>query len=127
MANNGRVTASEVKKNFDTDLSDGEIDAWVNTATELVDEIAAADSSIGSTRLEQIELALTRHFASAQDPRLESYNVGGSSGSYQGETGMHINSTVYGQQAAALDPTGTLSGMGKPTPSVTVHDSKGID
>lgn len=125
-----RTSPSDVATIFDTDLSEAagdSLDTWINIASELVDDIASADSSIGSTRLEQIEKLLAAHLASAQDPRLEGYSVGGSSGSYQGETGMHITSTHYGQQAAALDPTGTLAGMGKPSASITAPDVKGLD
>lgn len=127
MANNGRVTAAEVKEGFETDLIDSEIDAWVNTATELVDDIEDEDSSIDSTRLKQIELALTRHFASAQDPRMERERVADVTLTHQGDTGMRIDSTTYGQQAAMLDPTGILASTGKPSPGLTVVDAKGID
>lgn len=122
-----RVTATEVKTNFTTELSDGEIDGWIDAATTLVDDIAAADGTIGSARLKQIELALTRHFAHAQDPRVESSGIGDSTTSYQGETGLRINATHYGQQAAMLDPTGMLAEMGKPSANIHVPDSRGID
>lgn len=127
MANNGRVSASEVTTNFNTDLTDAEIDAWVNTATELVDDIANEDSSIDSTRLNQIELALTRHFASAQDPRVERDSVGGSSARYQVHVGERLLSTAYGQQAVMLDPTGILADLGKPRAGLTVPDARNID
>lgn len=122
-----RTTASAVTTVFDTDLTTAQVNAWIEIANELVDDIAAADSSIDSTRLTQIEKLLACHFAAAQDPRLADYRVGDAAGTYQGDTGMHINSTTYGQQASMLDPTGTLADQGKRKASVSVVDAKALD
>lgn len=122
-----RVTASEVTTNFETSLSPTEIDGWISTATLLVDDVESADSSVSADRLKEIELALTRHFAHAQDPRVESSGVGDSTVTYQGDTGMHLEATHYGQQAKMLDPTGTLENAHKESASIHVPDSRGID
>lgn len=122
-----RTNNSDLQDIFDTDLSTTALDAWIEIANEIVDDIAAADSSIDSTRLTKIEKLLAAHFAAAQDPRLAEYRVGDAQGTYQGEYGMAINGTVYGQQALMLDPTGVLGRVGKPKAGLTVPNARQID
>lgn len=124
-----RTNAQDVAQIFDTSLDDGagqELEAWIEIAHEIVDDIAAADPSLSSTRLEQIEKLLAAHLASTQDQRHARDSGASRSVSYQGETGMGIDGTKYGQQAKALDPTGTLANMGKPAASVGVPNVKDI-
>lgn len=116
-----RTTPPDVEDVFDTELSSSQLDAWIAIANELVDDIADADPSIGSTRLEKIEKLLAAHLASTQDQRVSEDSVGDTSAVYQGETGMHIEATVYGQQAAMLDPTGTLASTGKGAAGFEAH------
>lgn len=122
-----RTNNSDVQDIFDTDLDTTALDAWIEIANEHVDDIADADSSIDSTRLTKIEKLAACHFAAAQDPRLEEYRVGDAQGSFQGDTGMYYDSTVYGQQARMLDPTGTLADVGLRKASVSVVDAKDLD
>lgn len=124
-----RTTANEVAKIFDTELTtsnNGQLEAWIEIANELVDDIADADSSIDSTRLTQIEKLLAAHLAATQDRRVESESRESARIDYQGETGMRITATGYGQQASMLDPTGQLASLGKPGASVTTPDAKDI-
>lgn len=125
-----RTTPSDVADIFNTDLdasSGGPLEAWLDIANELVDDIADADSSIDATRLTKIEKLLAAHLASTQDQRVERDSVADASATYQGETGMRINATVYGQQAAMLDPTGTLADQGKPKASIGVPDARDLE
>lgn len=125
-----RTNSTDVAEILDTSLdtgSGGALEAWVEIAHEVVDDIAAVDSSISATRLEQIEKLVAAHLASAQDQRAERISSESRSVSYQGDTGMHFEATKYGQNAMALDPTGTLADQGKPKPSLSVPDAKGID
>lgn len=125
-----RTTPTDVAAIFDTDLdtsSGGALEQWVNIANTVVDDIAAEDSSISSTRLTQIEKLLAAHYASAQDQRISNASRETASVDYQGETGMNLRGTKYGQQAIQLDPTGTLSSLGKPAASISIPDVKGID
>lgn len=122
-----RVTPSEVDTNFETDLTTAQLNAWIDMATVLVDDIADADSSISDNRLEQIELALTRHFASAEDPRVASESLAAVEKEYQVNVGEGLYQTVHGTQAAMLDPTGTLGETVKPGASIGVPDARNID
>lgn len=125
-----RTTPTDVATIFDTDLdtsSGGALDQWVEIANTVVDDIAAEDGTISATRLTQIEKLLAAHYASAQDQRISNTSRETASVDYQGDTGMNLRGTKYGQQAIQLDPTGTLSTLGKPSASLSVPDAKGID
>ncbi len=115
-----RIDPDEFKKTFDTDLSDGAIQAWLDGASLDVDEIQQRDSSISSERLEQIELRLAQAKATGQDPRIDSASRETGSVSY----GENMD---YWSMAVGLDPTGYLSGYGKPKAGMSVSDSKGIE
>ena len=115
-----RTTRPEVQDIFDTPLDKQALESWIEIATEFVDDIAAADSSVSDTRLEKIEKLVAAHLAATQDPRVEKESRDSASASYEGETGMRINASTYGQQAAMLDPTGTLANAGRQTASITV-------
>jgi len=121
-----RTTESDVSDIFDTDLDSASLSAWIEIANSVVDDIAAKDNTIGSTRLEQIEKLLAAHYASAQDQRIENVSRETASVTYQGETGMNLRGTKYGQQAIQLDPTGLLSTLGKPTASINTPDVKDL-
>lgn len=125
-----RTNPSEVAKIFDTELdtsSGGALETWVDMASDIVDDIAAKDSSISSSRLANIEKLLAAHMASGQDQRIESTSRETASVSYQGETAsMDLRGTKYGQRAIALDPSGHLSSLGKPKASVGVPDVKDV-
>lgn len=106
-----RVTVAQVQEIISTKLSPETICAAINTAHHLVDA-KLADSGLGSELLIDIELWLSAHFVAIRDPRAESERIGDYSATYQGKTDMGLKATTYGQQAIALDYTGTLAAMG---------------
>jgi len=55
-----------------------------------------------------LEKLVTAHLASSQDQRIASTSRETASVEFQGETGVGFEGTKYGQQALALDRTGTL-------------------
>lgn len=103
---NARTDAASVKEIFETSLSDGAIKAHINAAAAVVDDIAAADSSVSGTRLELIETYVAAHFASTQDPRESQASVGDADFRYRGPS----DTTQYWETATSLDPTGVLAG-----------------
>ncbi len=115
-----RTTLSDFKETFDSDLSDSAIQAWIDSASLEVDEIADRDSSIKSARLEEIELRLAQAMATGQDPRIDSASRETASVNYGEQTN-------YWDMAVGMDPTGYLSGWGKPKAGFSVPDTKGID
>lgn len=121
-----RTTASDVNTIFDTDLSTSALDAWIDIANELVDDIADKDSSIDSTRLTKIEKLAAAHLAASQDQRISNASSDTRSVNYQGNTGMNFHGTKHGQAAIGLDPTGTLAAAGKVSAIVDTPDAKDI-
>lgn len=111
-----RTDASTVKEIFETELTDSTgLNIWIGMASSLVDDINQAANDAGNTlsdsRLMDLETLLSAHFASAQDPRIAEGDRETGSVTYQGETGLNLSSTKYGQNAMLLDPTGTLAAL----------------
>ena len=101
-----RVTDTEVFAIIDTTLTD--IDVFINTANMMVTswlETAGLTDEV----LKEIERYLAAHVLSVQDQRVKSVGVDVLSESYQGQWGMGLNGTSYGQMAILLDTSGTLS------------------
>jgi len=115
-----RTNAAAINEVFDNSLSATQLETWADIASDLVDEIAAGDETVADDRLRRIETQLAAHFASSQDQRISETDRQSASVSYQGETGMDLDGTKYGQTAKLLDPTDTLKNANKPTASVTV-------
>ena len=107
-----RPTLYEFKEVFDTDpnkggLSNNALRAYLNAAHEVVQDAADSTSdSIASSKLEKMEKFLAAHFASAQDPRIETERVADARFDYQ----RTDDSTDYWQIVVALDPTGMIAG-----------------
>ncbi|RPI63879.1 MAG: hypothetical protein EHM48_01755 [Planctomycetaceae bacterium] len=106
-----RVTVAQVTEIISTKLSVETINACINTAHYLVDA-KLASTGLGADLLNTIELWLSAHFVAIRDPRAESESVAEYSVKFQGRTDMGLKATTYGQQALALDYTGTLASMG---------------
>lgn len=87
-----------------------DLQPFIDTAVVLADRVSSldADSILDSTTLERIEAWLAAHLYCTPDRPRQSLSRGGANASYQGQTGMHLESTYYGQSAMDLDFTGTL-------------------
>lgn len=119
-----RVTASELNEVFDTDLSNTALDAWIDTAHTVVNDVEGVDSSLSDDRLTQIEKMLAAGYASAQDPRLDSGSRETASVNYQRNDDYPND---YFGLAVALDPTGVIANQFKRTATLSVPDARGID
>ena len=109
-----RVDAAQVKEIFETDLTDQEINACINLANTLISSLGLAAAGVTAATLTQIELLLSAHYCCLKDPRAQKEKVGQDFDvTYQGKTDMGLNSTFYGQQAIALDPSGILASHAK--------------
>ena len=75
--------------------------------------------------LQQIETWLAAHFYAVFDARPTQEQAGSVATTYQSRVDLGLNVTHYGQQAIALDETGTLlatsEGRGRPPMTVGVH------
>lgn len=108
MAN--RVTSSEVKEIIDTDIAD--VTVFI-TPANLIVTAKLANNGLAETHLKEIERWLAAHFVATKDQRIQSTGIGSTSVSYQGQTGLGLDSTFYGQQVKVLDTTGELNRLGK--------------
>lgn len=105
-----RTTNSAVSAIVETD-SEISLSPFIATATALTDWLVSVDTEglLTSPLLLQIETYLAAHFYSHRDQLYQSKNTGGAGGSFQGQTGMGLQSTQYGQTAMMLDVTGNLT------------------
>lgn len=108
-----RTTAELVKGVIEVDSdSVPDLDPFILVANELVTEICEP-SGYTATRLEAIERWLAAHFYAVRDMRRSTETAGSVSESYQYKLGLHLNSTMYGQQAMMLDTAGGLASLNK--------------
>jgi len=105
-----RVTDIEVFAIIDTTLTD--INVFINTANMMVTSWLETAGLTDET-LKEIERYLAAHALSVQDQRVKSVGVDVLSESYQGQWGMGLNGTSYGQMAILLDTSGTLGKIAK--------------
>lgn len=119
-----RVTNSEVQEIFNTDLSTDSLDAWIEIASEVVDDIDSNSDSITDARLTQIEKLLAAGYAATQDPRITSASRETASVSYQRQDEYP---NEYIAQAVSLDPTGVIASQYKRTATLSVPDARGIN
>lgn len=109
-----RTTPAKVISILDSNY-DGEtlLDPKIEVASVLVDKVVACMSRKGltahdATTLEMIERYLAAHLYLFHDKVMQSESKGRASGSFQGQTGMGLQSTDYGQMAITLDDSGCL-------------------
>lgn len=112
-----RTTTDAVEEilgeNFDDVLP---VAPFVESATVLVDRVQACarrrSKTLTDTELELIERWLAAHYwgqaAGLFDGRATQGVV---SGKFQGQTGMHLEGTYYGQRALELDYSGCLTAI----------------
>lgn len=90
---------------------------FIDTASLLVDRVAtcatAKGKTLSTTELELVERWLAAHCYAMADQPYSSRSTQGASGSFQGQTGMALDGTKYGQTAQMVDVSGCLAALGK--------------
>jgi hypothetical protein len=115
-----RTTQEEVKNalgdNYDN-VSNPSLVVFIDTASELVTEVVSCASNRGvtlrSALLVKIECWLAAHFYGHSDQFFQQKKTGDASATFQGQTGMNLESTQYGQTAITLDTSGCLAAISK--------------
>jgi hypothetical protein len=102
------VTLRDIRNLIPTRLGDASVQTALNTALILVKNQSALMSVDSDTR-DFLILYLAAHYVTVQAPRPSSMSLRGASESYQGQTGMSLKSSMFGQTAIAMDTTGTLA------------------
>lgn len=101
-----RTNAVAVCAVLETELED--VGPFIQTANILVTEYLAS-SSLSVALLKEIETYLAAHFVTLRDLRTKQERADGVAFTFQGEWGMGLDSSSYGQTAQILDSTGTLA------------------
>lgn len=116
-----RTTAANVKNIIETELSDTIVDAYINSAARLIDTVFS-DGALGEEILTEIEMWLAAHMiASTREQQTAEAKAGSTSIKYQGNTGLGLDSTMYGQTVKILDTTQRLADLGKGRRNVTLY------
>lgn len=113
----GRTNSALIQAIIETDINVSCLDPWIDFANELVTEICShlvlpgtSTPAYNSYRLELIERWLAAHAYTVFDPRLVQESVaGGVMQITQGEIGLALRSSIYGQNAMRLDTQGALA------------------
>lgn len=99
----------QLGRNYDGKTS---LTPFLKTANVVVNAVVTCANSKGLSlldeQLERIECLLGCHYYQRADPGFSSKNTGKSGASFQGQTGMMLQSTMYGQDALGMDTSGCL-------------------
>jgi hypothetical protein len=88
---------------------------FIRMAFPLVDWLESKDTEgqLTASLLKEIEANLAAHFYTMKDKQYSNKATGGASGAFQGQTGMGLDSSDFGQTAQRLDITGRLAQLDK--------------
>lgn len=95
----------------------------IRTAHSLMNYVVSKDTAgLLTTDLKlEVETYLAAHFYSQAERAYESKSTGRSSGTFEGRTDMGLRNSHYGQQAIALDVSGTLASISDGKRTLGVH------
>ena len=101
-------------RQYDT-LHTPDLTAFIRSANNLTNRLATGAVTKGiplsDAELTDIETWLAAHYYGVADQMLQAKNTQSSGGTFQGKTDMGLRSTIYGQQAIALDISGYLNAI----------------
>lgn len=118
------IAASDVKEIIDTELEDGDINAYINVAYRMTLPLAGELAACGGEGMvDDIQKYLTAHQIAIRERRVKSQDV---ADDYRveyevGTLGEGLRSTAYGQMALDLDCTGALAKLGLKKASLKVY------
>lgn len=108
-----RTSDKLVRKALEVDDADLKLGTYIDTANALTNYVVGKDTAgiLGDALPQKIETYLAAHFVALYDEayRRASGSTGRKSATMQGKTEMHLDATLWGQQAKVLDVTGTLA------------------
>lgn len=109
-----RTTEEDVRSVIDAD-DDKLVRPFIDIANDLVDFIVTQDTDglLTAARQKNIECLLSAHFYAHLDPQYTEKKTGEASAKFQGQYGMALDGSDWGQSAKMLDVTGTLAKMEK--------------
>lgn len=108
------IDADDLLEILDSDLTEARLNNFINMAYIMTLRLAGklADCG-GDDALREIQNLLAAHYASLYERTTKSESIGGEwSVTYAFEEGVGLMATPFGQQAVALDCSGTLAKAG---------------
>lgn len=88
---------------------------FIEVASVMVDNVISCATSNGATvsdkQAELLERYLAAHAYQLADPGYQSRRTGDASGTFNGKTGVGLESSRFGMMAKTLDTTGCLASM----------------
>ena len=129
---NALIDQDDVKEIIETDLSDGDLAAFINAAYAMTIQIASDLGDCGgATTLAEIQKYITAHLVTLREPMVRSESVSEVRVEYLRQTGANLegglSGTPYGQTALDLDCSGKLAEMGLKRASFTVWSHADVD
>lgn len=88
---------------------------FIDSAAVITNRVATCATEkktpLTDAELELVERWLAGHYYQKSDRGYASSNTEGASASFDGKTGMYFESTLYGQTAIEIDPSGCLKDL----------------
>ena len=103
------ITTAEVLA-VAADLTSSDLSVFISHAELIADEDLAG-KGLSDERIRMIGIYLAAHFASQKEPQIQKEKIGATDTTHNMKSDLALSSTTYGQQALALDPTGTLANL----------------
>ena len=109
-----RVSEDEVRDLIDA-TSSISVSPFITTANAITDRVAAKDSAnvLSAAILLEIERYLAAHFYEHRDPQYSMKKTERAEAIFQGQFGMGLQSSKWGQTAILLDETGFLASLNR--------------
>jgi len=108
-----RVTQPEVEEIYENGDS-LDLTPFITAANVTIDALLTS-RGLSTDQLKEIERWLTAHFAVIRDRQASKEMIGGDTSiEYEGEHGMYLDHTSYGQMVRVLDTSGILAESGMP-------------
>ena len=109
------VSPAQLRLIFTTDLTDGQLTAFIASAGVIVgtDGCDLAAAGLSATTIDEITKWLSAHLATSDDFRVESHRSSGHQVTFESEIGLGLDQSRYGMMAKILDRTGCLAQIDK--------------
>jgi hypothetical protein len=108
------LDADAVREIVSTDLTDAQLNAFINIAYNVTRLVSGDLGSCGGGGMEcDIMKLVAAHFVTLREGSAKSESIGGEySVTYRGQDGLGLSASLYGQNALAIDCSGKLAKLG---------------
>lgn len=121
-----KATADEVRLILNTTLSNDSLEAFINSADVVVNNMYA-EENVSEAVKHEVCLWLSAHFAAMRERQETEVEISGSRAKFGGKFGDVLRFTQYGQQVLLLDPTGKFADAGETKALMEVIEYSGAE